>query len=88
KYNLCFATSPEHQDFVLRHYKIRNKSIPEKYKKSRALLDFFLQLRQPKIIIEIDYVKIIQAFQDLRYIGEMRQRWGEIKKLQNNKETF
>jgi len=25
----------------------------------------------------------MQAFQDLRYIGEMRQRWEEIKKLQN-----
>ena len=25
--------------------------------------------------------RIIQAFQDLRYIGELRQRWFEIKKL-------
>ena len=23
----------------------------------------------------------MQAFQDLRYIGEMKQRWEEIKKL-------
>jgi hypothetical protein len=32
--------------------------------------------------ISIDFASIIQAFQDLRYIGELRQRWNEIKKLQ------
>ena len=40
----------------------------------------------PRITIMADEVKlgtIIQAFQDLRYIGELRQRWDEIKKLQN-----
>ena len=26
---------------------------------------------------------IIKAFQDLRYVGEMRQRWVDIKKLQS-----
>jgi len=29
------------------------------------------------------YNPIIETFQDLRYIGELRQRWNEIKKLQN-----
>jgi len=41
----------------------------------------------PRITISIDssqFTRIIQAFQDLRYIGEMRQRWEEIKKLQLN----
>ncbi len=30
----------------------------------------------------IDYSKIIQTFQNLCYIGELRQRWEEIKRLQ------
>ena len=41
-------------------------------------------LREPKLLIPIDYARIVQAFQDLRYIGELRQRWQEIKKLQHN----
>ena len=40
----------------------------------------------PQLIItlhtSIDYSKIIQVFQNLCYIGELRQRWEEIKKLQ------
>ena len=32
---------------------------------------------------EVKLGTIIQAFQNLSYIGEMRQRWEEIKKLQN-----
>ena len=39
----------------------------------------------PRITImvnSVQFTRIIQAFQDLRYIGEMRQRWEEIKKLQ------
>jgi len=38
----------------------------------------------PRVTIIADEVKlgtIIQAFQNLSYIGEMRQRWQEIKKL-------
>jgi len=31
---------------------------------------------------EVKLGTIIQAFQNLSYIGEMRQRWEEIKKLQ------
>jgi len=38
----------------------------------------------PRLILTIDIPSIIQAFQDLRYIGELRQRWNEIKKLQMN----
>ena len=41
-------------------------------------------LRAPRLIIPVDYTQVIKAFQDLRYIGEMRQRWEEIKKLQLN----
>lgn len=43
-------------------------------------------LPQPWITLTIDFASIIQAFQDIRYIGELRQRWQEIKKLthQNN----
>ncbi|OGH14230.1 MAG: hypothetical protein A2687_05905 [Candidatus Levybacteria bacterium RIFCSPHIGHO2_01_FULL_38_26] len=41
-------------------------------------------LPEPRINITIDFSSIINAFQDLRYIGELRQRWNEIKKLQMN----
>jgi hypothetical protein len=50
------------------------------------------QLPQPRITIQAeiaknhsyqtDYTPLIHAFQDLRYMGEMKQRWEEIKKLQ------
>src|SRR3989338_9249869 len=29
----------------------------------------------PRIIITLDFNSIIQSFQDLRYIGELRQMW-------------
>ncbi len=41
-----------------------------------------LKLPEPWINITLDLEAIIQAFQDLRFIGELRQRWNEIKKLQ------
>ncbi len=34
------------------------------------------------------YDRIIQAFQDIRYIGELRQRWLEIKKLQRDPNLY
>jgi hypothetical protein len=40
-------------------------------------------LREPWIIIP---AKVIESFQNLNYIGELRQRWEEIKKLQLNPE--
>ena len=40
-----------------------------------------LQLREPEIIIT---AKVVESFQNLSYIGELRQRWEEIKKLQIN----
>jgi hypothetical protein len=40
---------------------------------------------QPWINITIDFASITQAFQDLRYIEELKQRWDEIKKLQMNR---
>lgn len=39
-------------------------------------------LPAPKLNIVIDFDSIIQSFQNLLYIGELRQRWNEIKKLQ------
>jgi hypothetical protein len=39
-----------------------------------------LLFREPSSIITIDFTSIIQAFQGLRYIGELKQRWEEIKK--------
>jgi len=36
----------------------------------------------PKIIISSDFSQIIEAFQNLSFIIEMKQRWEEIKKLQ------
>ena len=41
-----------------------------------------LWLRESCTNITLDFEAIIQAFQDIRYIGELRQRWNEIKKLQ------
>jgi len=38
-------------------------------------------LPSPEIIIT---AKVIESFQNLSYIGELRQRWEEIKKLQLN----
>ncbi len=35
----------------------------------------------PEINLSIDFTDIVEAFQNLRYIGELRQRWREIKKL-------
>ena len=40
-------------------------------------------LREPWTNITLDFTSIIHAFQNLSYIGELRQRWNEIKKLQN-----
>ncbi|OGH07690.1 MAG: hypothetical protein A2W22_00450 [Candidatus Levybacteria bacterium RBG_16_35_11] len=39
------------------------------------------ELPEPWIIIP---VKVIESFQNLSYIGELRQRWEEIKRLQIN----
>ena len=36
------------------------------------------------VVNQVNFDRIIQAFQDLRYIGEMRQRWNEIKRLQSH----
>lgn len=38
-------------------------------------------LPSPEIIIP---AKVVESFQNISYIGEMRQRWEEIKKLQLN----
>lgn len=38
-------------------------------------------LPEPRISILADFSTILKAFQNLSYIGEMRQRWLEIKKL-------
>jgi hypothetical protein len=38
-------------------------------------------LPEPEIIIT---AKVIESFQNLSYIWELRQRWEEIKKLQNS----
>ena len=38
-------------------------------------------LPEPWANIPVDFEDIIKLFQDVRYIGELRQRWEEIKKL-------
>lgn len=42
----------------------------------------------PEITITIDFSDNVEAFQNLGYIGELRQRWGEIKKLNNTNHTI
>jgi hypothetical protein len=44
---------------------------------SKSLEDNLLP--NPEVIITLDFEAIIHAFQDLRYVGELRQRWKEIK---------
>lgn len=39
-------------------------------------------LPSPEIIITPDFNSITQTFQNISHIGELRQRWLEIKKLQ------
>lgn len=39
-------------------------------------------LPEPWTNITIDFESITQSFQDIHYVGELRQRWYEIKKLQ------
>ncbi len=51
-------------------------------KKVGLISTFLIMLPQPWITIpENAFVSILQTFQNLSYIGEMRQRWEEIKKL-------
>lgn len=38
----------------------------------------------PRLNILVDFEAIFKAFQDIRFIGVLRQRWEEIKKLQFN----
>lgn len=45
-------------------------------------------LPEPWANITLDFEAIIQAFQDVRYIGELRQRWNEIKRLRNTQPLF
>lgn len=48
-------------------------------------------LPQPNINITLNQAQfgtIMQGFQNLSYIGEMRQRWSEIKKLHNTSMAF
>lgn len=40
-----------------------------------------LWLPSPRISITVDFANILAAFQNLSYIGELRQRWEEIKRL-------
>jgi len=42
------------------------------------LLFYFSRIIQALVLNEVE------GFQDLRYIGELRQRWEEIKKLQSS----
>lgn len=65
------------------------------HKKSRVIPDFFLQLPSPRLSINEKskadeqrsdqkndpFDPVIRAFQDVRYMGVLRERWKEIKKL-------
>ena len=41
-------------------------------------------LTDPWINITSSFEAILQAFQNLVFIGELRERWNEIKRLQPN----
>jgi len=38
-------------------------------------------LPAPKLSIQQSYEEILKVFENASYIGELRQRWNEIKKL-------
>jgi len=42
------------------------------------------QLPEPWANLNLDFDSITDAFQDMRYIGQLRERGREIKKLQVN----
>ncbi|OQY64745.1 hypothetical protein B6D29_04645 [Microgenomates bacterium UTCPR1] len=44
----------------------------------------FYWLPIPRLTISIDIEAIFKALQDIRFIGVLRQRWEEIKRLQLN----
>ena len=48
---------------------------------SRYNIDFFNRLPAPKLGILPGFEAIFSAFENVGYIGELRQRWLEIKKL-------
>lgn len=45
-------------------------------------------LPAPKHPIPIDFDGILQAFQHVGYMGELKQRWLEIKRLQHDPSVF
>jgi hypothetical protein len=47
----------------------------------KELFSSFILLPEPWINITIDFDSITDTFQDIRYIGELRERWKEIKLL-------
>mgnify|MGYP001575522272 CR=1 FL=1 len=68
------------------------KSIPVAIAPIAILFSLFNFITSPQLVYGLMIVffkiksitKIIQAFQNLVFIGELRQRWEEIKKLQPN----
>ncbi|MBI4129784.1 hypothetical protein HY468_00555 [Candidatus Roizmanbacteria bacterium] len=50
---------------------------------NRQVIQKNLVLPEPWTNITIDYNSITDTFQDVRYIGELRERWKEIKKIHN-----
>lgn len=72
---------------LIQHAKQKNIFEPLDKVENSIQRDHFEYLRpimlpQPWINLTFDFTSIIHAFQDLRYIGELRERWNEIKKLQ------
>ena len=64
---------------------IKYQPIIEALQQANTVIVNYGWLPQPWITIpENTFVAILQTFQNLSYIGEMRQRWEEIKKLQNS----
>jgi len=55
--------------------KLTKRKNPKKSIENRRMLP------EPRLNILIDFTAILEVFQDNRYIGELRQRWSEIKKL-------
>ena len=73
-------------NLVLKNLKLDGKTVKfEAIKPFDTLLaypDYQPLLPEPRPTIPENYASIVQTFQNLSYVAEMRQRWEEIKKLQ------
>ena len=78
------ATNSSNMDKLIKNQTgIFEPSIKDDLRPQSAYLEAYrpVWLPNPRISITVDFTNILAAFQNLSYIGELKQRWEEIKKL-------